>query len=169
MEIDPHNNNEDCQSAEATASVSARTCPLLRNILRLPSSPPAYHAPLTSCPSPFPTSPFPTTLPNYRGALDDEDAAYFEGCYDDGYDDGEEMTEERRRELIALGFPDDGYDYLRHMRDLGKGRQLAARVSGDGTGGMGGIGGGGWMGRAAGAWPRASRDVSGFDAGGTAL
>ncbi len=32
------------------------------------------------------------------------------------------MTEERRRELLALGFPDDGYDYLLHMRDLGRGR-----------------------------------------------
>ncbi|GLI61074.1 hypothetical protein VaNZ11_003339, partial [Volvox africanus] len=32
------------------------------------------------------------------------------------------LSEERRRELLALGFPDDGYDYLKHMRDLGRGK-----------------------------------------------
>jgi protein LTV1 len=32
-----------------------------------------------------------------------------------------EMTDERRRELVELGFPDDGYDYLRHVRTLGVG------------------------------------------------
>jgi len=32
-----------------------------------------------------------------------------------------EMTDERRRELVELGFPDDGYDYLRHVRTLGIG------------------------------------------------
>ncbi|KXZ50913.1 hypothetical protein GPECTOR_14g16 [Gonium pectorale] len=37
------------------------------------------------------------------------------------------MTEERRRELLSLGFPDDGYDYLRHLRDLGRGRPAAGR------------------------------------------
>lgn len=26
------------------------------------------------------------------------------------------ITDERRRETIALGFPDDGYDYLKHLR-----------------------------------------------------
>lgn len=31
------------------------------------------------------------------------------------------MTEERRRELIEMGFPDDGYDYLKHMRAPGRG------------------------------------------------
>ncbi|PSC71647.1 LTV1-like protein isoform A [Micractinium conductrix] len=31
------------------------------------------------------------------------------------------MSEERRRELIELGFPDDGYDYLKHTRVLGRG------------------------------------------------
>ncbi|KAI3428268.1 hypothetical protein D9Q98_006647 [Chlorella vulgaris] len=31
------------------------------------------------------------------------------------------MSDERRRELIELGFPDDGYDYLRHVRVLGRG------------------------------------------------
>ena len=29
------------------------------------------------------------------------------------------MTESRRKELIALGFPDDGYDYLHHLKQLG--------------------------------------------------
>lgn len=32
-----------------------------------------------------------------------------------------EMSEERRQELVELGFPDDGYDYLRHVRTLGHG------------------------------------------------
>ncbi|GIL81302.1 hypothetical protein Vretifemale_10341, partial [Volvox reticuliferus] len=32
------------------------------------------------------------------------------------------LSEERRRELLSLGFPDDGYDYLKHMRDLGRGK-----------------------------------------------
>lgn len=26
------------------------------------------------------------------------------------------ISEERRREIMALGFPDDGYDYLKHVR-----------------------------------------------------
>ena len=26
------------------------------------------------------------------------------------------ISEERRREIIGLGFPDDGYDYLKHLR-----------------------------------------------------
>lgn len=29
------------------------------------------------------------------------------------------LSEERRREIIALGFPDDGYDYLKHLRRRG--------------------------------------------------
>jgi len=33
----------------------------------------------------------------------------------------DDMTEERRRELIELGFPDDGYDYLKHLRAPGRG------------------------------------------------
>ena len=33
----------------------------------------------------------------------------------------EEMSGTRRRELIDLGFPDDGYDYLKHLRTLGRG------------------------------------------------
>lgn len=31
------------------------------------------------------------------------------------------MSEQRRQELIQLGFPDDGYDYLKHMRAPGRG------------------------------------------------
>ncbi|KAG2495893.1 hypothetical protein HYH03_006131 [Edaphochlamys debaryana] len=42
-------------------------------------------------------------------------------------DDGYSMTEERRRELLALGFPDDGYDYLKHLRDLGRGKPAPGR------------------------------------------
>lgn len=32
-----------------------------------------------------------------------------------------DMSEARRREQIELGFPDDGYDYIKHMRTLGRG------------------------------------------------
>ncbi|EFJ46956.1 hypothetical protein VOLCADRAFT_92444 [Volvox carteri f. nagariensis] len=39
------------------------------------------------------------------------------------HDESYTLSEERRRELLALGFPDDGYDYLRHLRDLGRGNQ----------------------------------------------
>ncbi|KAI8105763.1 hypothetical protein M9434_000345 [Picochlorum sp. BPE23] len=33
-------------------------------------------------------------------------------------DDGERLDEKRRQELIELGFDDDGYDYLQHLRRL---------------------------------------------------
>lgn len=42
-----------------------------------------------------------------------------------GDDDDEEqapLSEERRLELLEFGFPDDGYDYLKHCRVLGAGR-----------------------------------------------
>lgn len=28
----------------------------------------------------------------------------------------EQLSDARRREILSLGFPDDGYDYLKHMR-----------------------------------------------------
>ena len=28
-----------------------------------------------------------------------------------------QLPEERRRELVSLGFPDDGYDYLKHLKE----------------------------------------------------
>ena len=34
----------------------------------------------------------------------------------------DDISDERRKELIELGFPDDGYDYLKHLRVLGKGQ-----------------------------------------------
>lgn len=90
----------------------------------------------------------PAPLPQQQGpAADGATPSLYDGdydCYDDDEegggsevggvprwareheDAGYEMHEERRRELLLLGFPDDGYDYLRHMRDLGRGR---ARVS----------------------------------------
>lgn len=37
-------------------------------------------------------------------------------------DEVDEISEDRRKELIELGFPDDGYDYLKHLRVLGKGQ-----------------------------------------------
>jgi hypothetical protein len=43
-------------------------------------------------------------------------------------DEGYVMTEARRKELIELGFPDDGYDYLRHLKELGpKGRKPTSK------------------------------------------
>jgi hypothetical protein len=40
------------------------------------------------------------------------------GLYED---QAYELTGEQRREIRELGFPDDGYNYLRHVRDLGAG------------------------------------------------
>ena len=34
----------------------------------------------------------------------------------------ETLSEERRKQNLDLGFPDDGYDYLKHLRVLGKGK-----------------------------------------------
>ena len=36
-------------------------------------------------------------------------------------DDGERLDEKKRQELIELGFDDDGYDYLQHLRSLDDG------------------------------------------------
>ena len=36
------------------------------------------------------------------------------------------ISEERRQEIIRLGFPDDGYDYLQHMRQGHEGAATAA-------------------------------------------
>lgn len=36
------------------------------------------------------------------------------------YDDASyELSEERRKAILELGLPDDGYDYLRHLRAAG--------------------------------------------------
>lgn len=44
------------------------------------------------------------------------------------------MSEARRRELLELGFPDDGYDYLRHMRTMGVGGASLEGVGGEAAG-----------------------------------
>ena len=36
------------------------------------------------------------------------------------------ISEERRQEIIRLGFPDDGYDYLQHMRQGHSASELPA-------------------------------------------
>ncbi|DBA99090.1 hypothetical protein WJX77_009113 [Trebouxia sp. C0004] len=46
-------------------------------------------------------------------------APYIPRWFQDEVDD---ISEDRRKEVIELGFPDDGYDYLKHMRVLGKGQ-----------------------------------------------
>lgn len=33
----------------------------------------------------------------------------------------DKMSDQRRQELIQLGYPDDGYDYLKHLRAGGRG------------------------------------------------
>ena len=43
----------------------------------------------------------------------------------------EPLSEERRREIIALGFPDDGYDYLKHLRRRGGVAACVERASDD--------------------------------------
>ena len=45
------------------------------------------------------------------------------------------ISDARRRELIELGFPDDGYDYLKHLRAPG-GKFGEATLEGGGSGGV---------------------------------
>lgn len=87
----------------------------------------------------------------------------------------EAMTEERRRELVEFGFPDDGYDYLRHMRTLGHGAAslegLRAPAVAAGTSGSGVAPDASPLGPsvflpAAGAAPPQEDDVALFDASG---
>lgn len=42
---------------------------------------------------------------------------------------GDDEWEAKRREIISLGFPDDGYDYLKHLRVLGQGQASMAPVA----------------------------------------
>jgi protein LTV1 len=44
---------------------------------------------------------------------------FFGGDHDDGGAAGGGLSDAKRRELLSLGFPDDGYDYLKHMRVVG--------------------------------------------------
>ena len=44
------------------------------------------------------------------------------------------ISEARRRELLDFGFPDDGYDYLKHCRVLGRGSAGLERRAAGGTG-----------------------------------
>lgn len=58
------------------------------------------------------------------GASDDQQPTSTPGRYPPGHplaflNEQDPLTEERRREIIALGFPDDGYDYLKHLRRRG--------------------------------------------------
>ena len=43
----------------------------------------------------------------------------------------DEAYEKRRREIIELGFPDDGYDYLQHVRAPGAGASASPAVLSD--------------------------------------
>lgn len=40
------------------------------------------------------------------------------------------ISEERRKEIVALGFPDDGYDYLQHLRQ-GRAQQPTGQPEGN--------------------------------------
>ena len=48
-------------------------------------------------------------------------------------DEVDDISEERRKELIELGFPDDGYDYLKHLRVLGKGQASLEGIADSGA------------------------------------
>ncbi|GMH40512.1 hypothetical protein BSKO_08416 [Bryopsis sp. KO-2023] len=60
-----------------------------------------------------------------------------------------EATEEQREEMISLGLPDDGYNYLQHVRTVGKGKaslekieeepQVQVETESVGTSGAGGV------------------------------
>lgn len=39
-------------------------------------------------------------------------------------EDDQVQTEEQRQEIIGMGFPDDGYNYLKHMRAVGSRQQM---------------------------------------------
>ena len=34
-------------------------------------------------------------------------------------DQGYELSDEQRKEIVDMGLPDDGYNYLRHLKALG--------------------------------------------------
>jgi hypothetical protein len=42
------------------------------------------------------------------------------------YEDEDDMvkTEDDRQEILSMGFPDDGYNYLKHLRTVGVRRQV---------------------------------------------
>ena len=46
----------------------------------------------------------------------------------------DDISEERRKDIIQLGFPDDGYDYIKHLRTLGQGRAALEAVPADADG-----------------------------------
>eukprot|EP00890_Picochlorum_soloecismus_P004879 jgi/Picsp_1/5392/NSC_02752-R1_protein ltv1 homolog len=68
-----------------------------------------------------------------------------EGVWGGGQVGTSGIDESRRQELIELGFDDDGYDYLKHLRTLGRGHARMEvlqedRDNGDDDGGGGGGG-----------------------------
>lgn len=36
------------------------------------------------------------------------------------------MTAEKRKEMLLMGLPDDGYDYLRHLKAIATGGETAS-------------------------------------------
>lgn len=44
-----------------------------------------------------------------------------------------EVTEEQREEMISMGLPDDGYNYLQHLRTVGKGKANLERIPEEST------------------------------------
>jgi protein LTV1 len=60
---------------------------------------------------------------------------FFGGAEDS---DSQPLAEDRRRENLEYGFPDDGYDYLRHLRVIGRGQasmeQHVSKYGGDAAG-----------------------------------
>lgn len=54
-----------------------------------------------------------------------------EGVWGGGQEGTSSLDESRRQELIELGFDDDGYDYLKHLRTLGRGHARLEAVQDD--------------------------------------
>ena len=51
-------------------------------------------------------------LPNSRDYPTGHPLSFFQ------YEPASDLTEEQRQEMVDLGLPDDGYDYLKHLRDV---------------------------------------------------
>lgn len=65
--------------------------------------------------------------------IGEEEAAWFASMMGAGnssyHDQKYALTEEERKEMVDLGFPDDGYNYLRHLKELVPGKAPAESSS----------------------------------------
>ncbi|MEW5310106.1 MAG: hypothetical protein WDW38_001935 [Sanguina aurantia] len=64
------------------------------------------------------------TSGTYAGGYDGDTGSVVEGSL---WDDGAyTMTAEKRKEMLLMGLPDDGYDYLRHLKAIATGGETAS-------------------------------------------